>query len=54
MNIFELVLSDPNSYQQVRQDFSTAHQNWSAFKQSMKALFSSSPPSDSSFFLRAK
>ena len=39
MNIFELIVSDPHSYQQVAIDFSDHYSNWNQFKNNMHAVF---------------
>jgi hypothetical protein len=54
MNIFELILSDPLSYQQVSNDFSNHHTNWANFKQNAKTLFSGPLYDIDQFILRSK
>jgi hypothetical protein len=43
MNIFELVLSDPSSYQQTSQELVAQQNNWQLFQNTLSALLSVSP-----------
>lgn len=54
MNIFELILSDPFSYQQVSNDFSNHYSNWSVFKQNMKVLFSGTVQDTDQFIIKSR
>lgn len=54
MNIFELILSDPASYQQVSHDFATQSSSWAQFKQNLLALFSSQSPDIDPLINRSK
>lgn len=54
MNIFELILSDPFSYQQVSSDLSNHYSNWSIFKQNMKILFSVGVQDTDHFIIKSR
>lgn len=54
MNIFELVASDPNSYQQLASDYTQHNTNWSLFKRNISALFSNEVPEVDQFITRSK
>jgi len=43
MNIFELIVSDPSSYQQLSSEFTHHNQNWTHFRHNLQTLFGSTP-----------
>ena len=38
MNIFELIVADPNSYHQLTNDYTQHSNNWTLFKQNLNSI----------------
>jgi hypothetical protein len=54
MNIFELILSDPFSYQQVSNEFGNQQAIWKLFKENIDILFTTKVLDTHSFISKSK
>jgi hypothetical protein len=54
MNIFELVLTDPASYNQISLDLAPQQHSWLLFKQNISTLFTLNTVDSDPFFSRSR